>query len=112
MAIVLAKFKKTDDHSKVYDEVLRLQKDALGKGHRDTLTTQINMATELLNQGNFHRAKKLLEESLDSAVNILGEDHSTVKRINKMLELIQLKEAYEQGQNISTFQQSMENRMI
>ncbi|GFS99414.1 hypothetical protein NPIL_346171 [Nephila pilipes] len=110
MAIVLAKLKKTDDHSKVYDEVLRLQKDALGMGHRDTLTTQINMATELLHQGNSHRAKKLLEECLDSTVNILGEDHSTVKSINKMLELIQFKEAYEEGQNISTFQQSMENK--
>ncbi|GFU57296.1 hypothetical protein NPIL_316821, partial [Nephila pilipes] len=109
MAIVLAKLKKTDDHSNVYDEVLRLQKDALGMGHRDTLTTQINMATELLHQGNFHRAKKLLEECLDSAVNILGEDHSTVKGIKKLLELIHFKEAYEQGQNISTFQQSMEN---
>ncbi|GFR22359.1 hypothetical protein TNCT_213892 [Trichonephila clavata] len=108
MALILAQL-KTDDHSKEYEEVLSLQKNALGMRHLDTLNTQINMANALFSQGNFNRAKKLFVECLDAAATILGKNHPTINHINKMLEMIQLKEAFEKGENISNFQKDMTN---
>ncbi|GFX74023.1 hypothetical protein TNCV_2955061 [Trichonephila clavipes] len=108
MAFILAQL-KADDCTEEYEEVLSLQKNALGMRHLDTLTTQINMATTLFSQGNHNRAKKLFVECHDAAVTILGGNHPAINHVKGMLEIIQFEEAFKNGKNISNFQKNMTN---
>ncbi|GFX73998.1 hypothetical protein TNCV_2954811 [Trichonephila clavipes] len=108
MSLILAQL-KTNDHSKEYEEVLSRQKNALGLRHLDTLNTQINMGNALFIEGNCNRAKKLFVECHDAAVTILKENHPIINHIKKMLEVIQFKEAVEEGINLSNFQKGVTN---
>ncbi|GFQ77337.1 hypothetical protein TNCT_578441 [Trichonephila clavata] len=108
MAVILSQL-KADSCTKEYEEVLSLQKNALGMRHLDTLNTQINMANALFSQGNFNRAKKLFVECFDETVAILGEYHPTINHIKERLDFIQFKEAFKKGKNISNIQKDMSN---
>ncbi|KAF8771011.1 Serine/threonine-protein phosphatase 6 like protein [Argiope bruennichi] len=87
---VQAKMDKTADHSQSFKEVLNLQKTLFGMQNRDTIYTQVNTATSLFMQGKHHEAKKMYEECIDNATNILGQNHPTLIFIKKQLKAIKL----------------------
>ncbi|GBN05336.1 Serine/threonine-protein phosphatase 6 regulatory ankyrin repeat subunit B [Araneus ventricosus] len=85
---VQAKMDTADDHSKPLKEILNLQKTAFGMQNRDTINTQMNTATKLFMEGRHHEAKKMYEDCIASASIVLGQNHSNVIFIKKMLETL------------------------
>ncbi|KAF8763623.1 Serine/threonine-protein phosphatase 6 like protein [Argiope bruennichi] len=92
---------KNDDHSKSFKEVLNLQKTTFGMQNCDSINTHVNMATNLLQQGKLHEAKRIYEECIESATIVLGQNHKTVIFIKTMLEAIQFGFAMKGQQDFS-----------
>ena len=64
-----------DEAMEIYNEVLQQRRAVLGDDHPDTLATMNNVASILVNKGNFKTALEIYEQVLQQEKEVLGEDH-------------------------------------
>uniref|UniRef100_A0ACC2JMA8 Uncharacterized protein n=1 Tax=Lasiodiplodia mahajangana TaxID=1108764 RepID=A0ACC2JMA8_9PEZI len=95
---VLGKYTEAEN---LYRQTLRIDEEALGKSHPETLHSMNNLASALCNLGEYEEGEKICRQTLELREEVLGKRHpDTLNSMNNLANALHDLGKYEEAEKI------------